>query len=131
MSKRGASVEFRGDTLAFKGKGERRDVPASAIEEIMACELAPPLDGGDEPFHILLLADGLVVVGPFVSGGVGAIDALRQAYPHITWTQQTVENIPYRFRAPGVFGLRLFPEPGLCFAAKEELAAFRFVKPRE
>ena len=82
-------------------------------------------------FHLLLLGSEFLLVGPFVDGGLGAIEALVEACPRIPVERRLVRTVPYRFREPGLLGLRLFPVPGLRFGLISDLNQFHLLIPED
>ena len=140
------TVQYRDGQLTVSGPVLDRTVAAAAIGEIYRCTMEDEVHHGDEGFHILILADmapddtapadtapdttpddAFLLIGPFVAGGLGAIEALTAAHPEIPVTPVRVRTVPYGFREPGLLGLRLFPVPGLRTGSRADLKRFHLV----
>ena len=136
------TVRYRDGQLTVSGPALDRTVAAAAIGEIYQCTMEDEVHHGDEGFHILILAntapddtsprdttpgDAFLLIGPFVAGGLGAIEALTAAHPEIPVTPVQVRTVPYGFREPGLLGLRLFPVPGLRTGSRADLKRFHLV----
>jgi len=93
--------------------------------------MADPLAHGEETFHFLLSPERFVLIGPFVSGGLAAMAAVREACPDIPCEDRYVGRVPYRYREPGWFGLRLFPVPGLRTGPLQDLDLFELSETGE
>ncbi len=90
-----------------------------------------PVHHGDETFHVIVLDTEFLLVGPFVDGGVGAVDALIKDHPDIPVERRLVRKVPYRYRDGGIMGLRPFPVPALRFGPVSDLQRFHLVTPEE
>lgn len=109
------------------GRAPTRLVPVAAIQQIYRCAMEDDVHHGPECFHILILDDEFILIGPFVAGALGAINALIHARTTIPVTRHRVRTVPYRFRDPGLLGLRLFPVPGLRAGPRSDLDRFHIV----
>lgn len=119
-----SNVNYQDHRLWLSGRSLQRAIPASDIDTILVCAMEDEIHHGDEQFHIVLLADEFALLGPFVGGALGAIDQLVAEHPDITLQHRRVGRVPYRYREPGLLGLRLFPIAGLYAGPRAELARF-------
>lgn len=123
----GARLDYRnGAFLAAMPRPVRR-LPGADVVRIVECRMADPISHGEEDFHILLTADAMLLVGPFVAGALGALEAFRRDFAAIPSERRLVRTIPWRFREAGFLGLRPFPVAGLVLAPRPDLAAFEFL----
>ena len=133
------TVQYRDGRLTVSGPALNRTVAAAAVGAIYRCTMADEVHHGDEGFHILILADtvpddtvpddsapgdAFLLIGPFVAGGLGAVEALTAAHPEIPVTPARVRTVPYGFRERGCLGLRPFPVPGLRTGSRADLRRF-------
>lgn len=128
---RSGNISYVDGRLDVAGRGVTRSVSKSEIERIYICRMEDEVHHGDESFHLLQLGDEFLLIGPFVDGGTGAIEALIAACPQIPVERRLVRTVPYRFREPGLLGLRLFPVPGLHFGPASAIERFHLAKPEE
>ena len=119
------TVGYRDGWLTIAGPALNRSVAAAAIGEIYLCTMADEVHHGDEDFHILILDDTILLIGPFVAGALGAIEALTRAHPGIPVTRYRMGTVPYGFRERGFLGLRWFPVPGVRSGSRDDLKRFR------
>lgn len=124
-------IAYQNGHLSIAGARLARSLAASEVERIYICHMEDEIHHGDETFHLLLLDGEFLLVGPFVDGGLGAIEALLEACPQIPVERCLVRKVPYRFREPGLLGLRLFPVPGLRFGPISDLEQFHLVIPED
>lgn len=128
---RSGHIDYKNGCLSIASPKLARSLATSEVKRIYACHMEDELHHGDETFHLILLDDEFLVVGPFVDGGLGAIEALIGACPQIPVERRLVRKVPYRFREPGLLGLRLFPVPGLRFGPASDLERFHLVIPED
>ena len=121
------TLSYRNGQLTLSGPTLNQTVAAATIGEICRCTMEDEVHHGDECFHILILDDTFLLIGPFVAGALGAIEALTTANPDIPVTRQRVRTVPFGFREPGFLGLRLFPVPGLRTGSRADLKRFHLV----
>lgn len=69
----------------------------------------------------------MLLVGPFVAGALGALEAFRRDFAAIPTERRLVRAMPRRFREAGLLGLRPFPVAGLVLAPRSDLDALEFV----
>lgn len=119
-----SNVIYQDHHLRLSGRSLQRAISASEIDTILVCGMEDEVHHGDEQFHIVLLGDEFALLGPFVQGAQGAIDRLIAEHPDIAIQHRWVGRVPYRYREPGVLGLRLFPVPGLQTGQRGDLARF-------
>ncbi len=120
-------VSFHNGHLDIDSLTLTRSLLQSEIKQIYICHMQDEIHHGDESFHILHLGDEFLLVGPFVGGGIGAIDALILNCPCIPVTRCLAGSIPYRFRQKGLLGIRFFPIPGLFFGPISDLKYFHLI----
>jgi hypothetical protein len=122
-----ATVVYGDGVFLVSAGASRRRFAAQKIRSIVEVRVAGFLDDDEDPFHIVQTDDEIVVIGPFVRGGLGALENLAADWPQISRRSCLTANVPYRFRARGFLGLRLFPVAGLAVAPLSALAAFDFI----
>ena len=122
-----ATVVYGDGVLLVSAGASRCRFAAQAIRSIVEVRVAGLLDDDEDPFHIVQIDDEIVVIGPFVCGGLGALEKLAADWPEISRRSRLTANVPYRFRARAILGLRLFPVAGLAIAPLSALAAFDFL----
>lgn len=121
----GTRLDYRnGAFLAAMPRSARR-LPGAEIVRIVECRMADPINHGEEGFHVLLTADAMLLVGPFVAGALGALEAFRNDFAAIPTERRLVRVVPWRFREAGFLGL--FPVAGLVLAPRSDLAALEFL----
>jgi hypothetical protein len=118
-------VSFSGGSLAIEGPSGTRRLSLAQVKSIYECRMEDEAHQGDEPFHLLILETEFLLVGPFVPGGLGAVEALMAERPDVPVEHWLVRHVPHRFRERSRLGLRLFPVSGLRFGHLSELAHFR------
>lgn len=106
------SVRFVDNALEFQSRAGSDRIDAAEIQQVDLCQLADPIMQGDEEFHIIHFTDYFWLIGPFVAGGLKAIDDLLKARPTTRERTVTVNRLPWGFRKPGWLGLRLYSTPG-------------------
>ena len=106
-------IDLIDDRLRVTGTSHDGEVPLDAIDRLVSCQLEDTIHQGDEGFHIVLAGDRFILIGPFATGGLGAVDDLRAARPGLPEGRARLPGVPRRLRSPGLLGLRLFPMPGL------------------
>ena len=119
-------LDHRDGALVVTAHGAARIIPDAGVTDILECAMADPIAHGEEEFHIVVTADEILIVGPFVAGGLEAVDALTRDRPEIARRRRHLFNIPLRFREPGLS--RLFPVAGLHVAPRAALADLPFVE---
>lgn len=115
---------YRDGRLTITGPALNRSVAAAAIGEIYLCTMADEIHHGGEDFHILIFDEMFLLIGPFVAGALGAIEALTHAHPDIPVTRYRMGTVPYGFRERGFLGLRWFPVPALRSGSRDDLKRF-------
>lgn len=103
-------ARFEKNSLVLQVRGGKAVLPARDVEQVYDCRMADPVAHGDEAFHIVLTRTEFFLLGPFLDGGLGAIDALKAVRPEIPVASRFVGRVPFRYRQRG--WLRLFPIPG-------------------
>ena len=115
-----ARLDYTDDTLRITQGDSTVSVETSSIVQVHGCQMADQVHHGDETFHLIRLADAFWLIGPMVEGGLGAVTTLLKDHPEIATTRSTVERIPWKMRAPGMLGLKLWPIAGLgCYSNAE------------
>ena len=122
-------IAYADGHVTVTGKTASRRVSRSHVERVYRCRMEDELRHGDELFHILLLEQEFLLVGPFVKGGLGAVEALLKDRPRIPVEDRLVRTVPYRYRERGMWGLRAFPIPGLRFGSLPDLERFHLIHP--
>lgn len=118
-------VSFENGVLAVRSPGFDRLVDPAEISRIFACHMADAIHHGEEQFHVVLTNRDFILLGPFVPGALGAVEALHRASPGIAVEDRTVGRIPFRYRDRGWLGLRLFPVAGLKTGKLRDLSEFQ------
>ena len=118
------SVVYKDDHLNISDATETKSLGVNEIAQIYHCLMEDEIHHGEESFHILVVDERFVLIGPFVAGALGAIEALIRAHPEIPVTRRLVRTVPYHYREAGFLGLRLFPVPGLKDRPISDLARF-------
>jgi hypothetical protein len=117
QKRRGRRVEdeirYNRDRLHVRCRGAPFCVEVSSILMVNTCVLADQVRHADEHFHLLRLRAHFWTVGPFVIGAHSALAALRNEHQSLEHTYVTVQCVPWRMRALGLLGLRLWPIAGL------------------
>lgn len=110
--------------LSIANLRQTHSVSSSEVKRILVCRMEDEIHHGDETFHIIEFEEKFLLIGPFVEGGQGAVEALIKDNPGVPVEQRLVRSVPYRYRESAFLGLRLFPVPGLCFGPISDLRRF-------
>ena len=70
------SVVYKDDHLNISDATETKSSGANEIAQIYHCLMEDEIHHGEESFHILVVDERFVLIGPFVAGALGAIEAL-------------------------------------------------------
>lgn len=113
-----------GHRLQIKTPRFHLSLPSKDIIEVRVCRMVDEFNHGDEEFHILIHRNGAILLGSFLNGALGAIDALMAQYPAIPVHEYQVGRVPFFARESGLFGKSLFPIPGTVMTSLERLDEF-------
>lgn len=106
-------VDYNDGYLLITTKAEVTKIDPRTITMIDLCHMEDIVYQGDEEFHILYCQQSFWLIGPFIDGGLWAIDQLCADNPQIPQRRTLIEYLARKLREPGLLGLRLFPIAGL------------------
>ena len=106
-------VDYSENHLEVTSQAGVARIEPGEIEMVDECQMEDQIHHGDEAFHILHGSQRFWLVGPFIDGALGAINRFCTAHPDIPRRRVLIRSLPWKLRAPGLLGLRLFPIAGL------------------